>query len=106
MRVPDWRTTVFDEGVLPEPVADENRIVVWLPEPSVGPFQSWQRVGSVAGAEVVVEQGICVTPAVAIRARQRIIGRLGRLFQHFRGATSDRAMILPNGESAEPCGGR
>ena len=31
MKVPDWRQLTLDEGILKEPIPDDDRIVFWLP---------------------------------------------------------------------------
>jgi tetratricopeptide (TPR) repeat protein len=106
MRIPDWRRVVFPEGVLVEPIAEDNRLAVWLPAGSDGEFEYWQRVVSVAGAEVVVAQGVCATAATAIRARRRVGGVLGKLLERLRAARSDRSFVLPDGTLVEQFGNK
>jgi tetratricopeptide (TPR) repeat protein len=106
MKIPDWRRVVFHAGVLAEPIADDNRLAVWLPAGSDGEFQYWQRVAGVAGAEVVVAQGVCTTAATAIRARRRVGGIVGKLLERFRSARSDRCWVIPDGALVEQCGNK
>jgi tetratricopeptide (TPR) repeat protein len=106
MNIPDWHGVKFSEGVLPEPLANDNHLAVWLPAGSEGAYQHWQRVASVTGAEVTTGQGLCATPATAIRARQRIGGLVGKLLERYRTAHSDRSWVLPGGALAEQCGNK
>jgi tetratricopeptide (TPR) repeat protein len=106
MNLPDLKELVLNPGTLPESVPDGNRIVLWLPGEREGGFQNWERVASIANAEITVEQGICAIPATLIRARQRIRGLLANLIQRFRSKDGDRVWLLPNGESAEQWGDR
>jgi hypothetical protein len=57
-------------GVLRETVPDHNRIVLWLPEVQYNGMACRERVASVAGAKVSVEQQICAVAATSIRARR------------------------------------
>jgi tetratricopeptide (TPR) repeat protein len=106
MRTPDWRRVVFSEGVLAEPIADDNRLAVWLPEGSDGAFEYWQRVAAVAGAEVVVAQRVCAMAATAIHARRKAGGVLVKLLERLRAARSDRSFVLPDGALVEQCGNK
>jgi tetratricopeptide (TPR) repeat protein len=106
MTIPDWRRVVFHAGVLAEPIAEDNRLAVWLPAGSDGEFQYWQRIAAVAGAEVVVAQGVCATAATAIRARRRVGGIVGKLLERFRKARSDRSWVIPDGALVEQCGNK
>jgi tetratricopeptide (TPR) repeat protein len=106
MRTPDWRRVVFAEGVLAEPIADDNRLAVWLPGGSGDGFEYWQRVAAVAGAEVVVAQGVCATAATAIRARRKVGGALVKLLERLRTARSDLSFVLPDGALVEQCGNK
>jgi tetratricopeptide (TPR) repeat protein len=106
MKLPDWKRLALNPGVLPESVPDNNRIVLWLPGDRDGRFQNWERVATLANAEITLEQGICAVAATAIRARQRLRGFLANLLQRFRRAGGDRSWLLPNGESAEQWGER
>ena len=106
MKVPDWRSFALNEGVLPEPIADDNRIILWLPGSCDRGFQQWERISNVVRAEIRVEQGICATAATSIRARQQVRGFFGKLLQRFRGTPGDRSWVLPNGDSADQEGKR
>jgi tetratricopeptide (TPR) repeat protein len=106
MPVPDWRNLVLNEGILHEPIPGDNRVVLWLPGSRDNGFRHWQRISSLPRAEVTVREGLCATPAMLIPMRQSIRGLFGRLFQHFRKASDDRAWVLPSGEPVEQLGER
>src|SRR5438874_13257436 len=106
MNVPDWRKLVLNEGILTEPIADADRIVLWLLSGRDGSMQNWERISTAPHAEVTVEQGICATAATLIRVRQNRQGFFGRLVQRLRRPTESQTWLLPNGESAEQWGGR
>jgi tetratricopeptide (TPR) repeat protein len=103
MKLPNLQA--LNKGVLVEPIHDTERIALWVPGAREGGFQTWERIGSVSRAEILVEQGLCATAANAIRARQRIQGLLGKILQTFRGK-SEPSWLLPNGQSAEQEGQR
>jgi tetratricopeptide (TPR) repeat protein len=102
----DWREMPLESGILREDVSDGGRIVFWLPGERDGAFQHWERVGSVPRAEVSAEEGLCAITATSIPARQRVKGVLGKLLDRLHPAKASRALILPTGVSAEPCGER
>ncbi len=105
MGLSDWRNLVLNEGVLSERTGHDQRIVLWLPGSRHDGFQHWERISSVARAEVRVEQWISAVAATAIQARQPIRSFLGNLVQRFRKSV-ERSWMLPNGESAEQVGDR
>jgi tetratricopeptide (TPR) repeat protein len=107
MKVPDWRQLTLDEGILKEPIPDDDRIVFWLPANGESERPHWERISSLPRAPISLEQGICATPATLLRARQQERGLLGKLWSRFRredGAA--QVWVLPNGASAEQCGNR
>ena len=107
MSKPEWRNLSLLEGILLEPVRDDNRVVFWLPTERDRQFQYWERIGTVPRAEVRVEQGICTISATSVRARQRLgHGLLGKLARKLKGAADEETWILPSGQSAEKCGDR
>ena len=106
MNLPDWRGFAFDDGILPEPISEGNRLVVWLPADRDQNFQYWERVGIVARAEVAVEEGLCTTSATSIRARQELGRGVGQLWRRLRKPKGSRDYLLPNGTSGEQCGER
>ncbi len=59
LAVPDWQQLAFSEGILPEPIPDNRRIVLWLVPDRERGSCSWERIASVAGAKVTGEQNIC-----------------------------------------------
>jgi tetratricopeptide (TPR) repeat protein len=106
MKIPDWKKLALAEGVLPEPSQMESRLVLWLPGPRDGDYQHWERIANVPHAKVTVEQGLCTTPATAVRARQRTRGFFGKLWQRFQKTGPEQTWMLPNGEPAEQYGDR
>ena len=72
MTLPDWRNFILEAGLVVEPASDGTRLVVWLPRDRDGHFQYWDRVSSVARAEVTSEDGLCTTAAALVPARQQI----------------------------------
>src|SRR5579864_4482152 len=100
MQPPNWHNLSLDDGVLREPIAEDGRLVLWLPGTRNGEFREWRRVGNVARAEVVVEHGICSTAATVVSVRQEVRGFVGKLLQRFRKASDDATWSLPNGETA------
>jgi len=106
MNLPDWRGFALDEGVLLEPNSDGSRLVIWIPADRDGNFQYWERVGNVTRAEITVEDGLGVTAATSIRARQRLKRSLGQLLQRLREPKENRDFSLPNGGSSRQCGER
>jgi tetratricopeptide (TPR) repeat protein len=106
MKVIDWRGVILLDGLLREPESDESRLLVWLPAEIEGDFQYWERIGNVARGEIVVEEGLCATPATSIRARRRVKGLFGKLLGRFGEGRGKRSFALPSGEWVEQCGER
>jgi tetratricopeptide (TPR) repeat protein len=106
MNLPNWSEFTLESGILREPASDGSRIVVWMPGAREGTFQYWERIGSVARAEVTADQGLCATAAISIPARQRLKGFLGQFLGRLREAKGSRGFVLPNGAAAEQCGER
>jgi tetratricopeptide (TPR) repeat protein len=102
----DWRELAIDEGILTEPTADGNRLILWLSGEHDPGFQHWERITSVAHADVKVEQGLCWLEATSIPARKAIKGGLGSIWRRVVPAKEKRVLHLPNGDSAEQCGER
>src|SRR5579875_3045599 len=102
----DWREMALDAGILRETAFDQSRLIVWVPAESDGDFQYWERIGNLARGEVVVDHGLCSTPAATIRARRRIKGLLGKLLGRFGAGRGKNTFLLPSGESVEQCGER
>ena len=99
-------STSLSNGILSEPVLDGLRIVFWLRGDREGPFQHWERVSSVARAEIMVDQGVGAIAATSIRGKQRVGRFVGKLAQWFQGAKGVRLWVLPSGESVELFGER
>src|SRR5882672_12797940 len=104
MRLPDWRKLQLSDGVISEPVPEGNRIVLWLPEVRHEGVACRERVATVAGAEISVEQGISGVAATSIRVRRPSF--FGRLSRRLRPESGGQTWTLPNGESEEQVGGR
>jgi tetratricopeptide (TPR) repeat protein len=103
MRIPDWRKLQLSDGVISEPVPEGNRIVLWLPEVRHDGVACRERVATVAGAEISVEQGISAVAATSIRVRRSSF--FGRLSRRLRPESGGQTWTLPNGESEEQVGG-
>jgi tetratricopeptide (TPR) repeat protein len=106
MMVIDWREIALESGVRREAASDESRLIVWLPAEGEGGDRYWERIGNVARGEIVAEDGLCLTPATAIRTRRRSLGLLGKLLGRFGEGKAQRTFVLPSGESVEQCGER
>ena len=108
MQIPDWRTLILADGILPEPMPVSGQLVLWIPEDSGQQFQNWRRVNVVARAEVQMRQGICAVAASAIRARQSLVQPrlLDRLRSRFQKTPSDPDWQLPGGQTADQFGQR
>ena len=78
MKVIDWREMNLDRGILRERESDEGRLIVWLPSENGGDSGSWERIGNVARGEIVVDGGLCSTPATKIQARRSTQGLFGK----------------------------
>jgi tetratricopeptide (TPR) repeat protein len=106
MKVIDWREMPLDGGVLRESESDESRLIVWLLSENEGDSRYWERIGNVARGEIVVDAGLCSTPATRIQARRSTQGFLGKLLGRFGDGKGKRSFVLPSGESVEQCGER
>ena len=106
MKTMDWRDLAIDDGILTEPTADGNRLILWLRGDRDQSFQHWERITSVVHADVKVEQGLCSTEATSIPARKAVRGGLGTLWRRIVPPKENRVLHLPNGESVEQCGER
>ena len=95
MKLPDWRTLILNEGVLAEPIAESDRIVLWLRGPRVEGCQSWERISTFARSPITIEDGICTVAAHSIQTRQ--LSLVGRLLRPFRRASAETTWLLPNG---------
>ena len=50
MRVSSSRTFVLSDGILPEPIPDVHRLVLWVPGARENGFQHWDRISTLARA--------------------------------------------------------
>lgn len=106
MQVPNWHDLELDEGILVEPVSEADRLVFWLPGEVADGQRSWQRISNIAGADVVVDRGLCFTAAASLGVRQRSEGLLGRGLRRFLKAPGEGAWLLPDGSLADYGGQR
>jgi hypothetical protein len=104
MNISEWRKLKLNEGILPEAITDSNRIVLWLTGNEQEGPACWERIATVAGAEISIEQGVCTVAATSIRARKR--GLFGKIWKHFWPGTGAQVWTLPNNQSAEQVGAR
>lgn len=96
----------LDPVNLREPSPDPNRLIFWVPGGVHWGFHHWDRITTIAGARVSIEQGLGTIPAVSIGFRQKVHHFLGWLWHRFRKADPGFAWVLPNGETAEETGER
>ena len=106
MNLPDGRPLVSSDGMIPEPSAAEGRLILWLRGDRIGGYQHWERVSSVAHAEMTAGGGMRAIEANSIPARRWAGGAIGKLFRRRESAGPDRHWTLPDGTSAEQCGPR
>jgi tetratricopeptide (TPR) repeat protein len=107
MRIPDWRNMAFSEGILSDPVREDNRVVLWLPAERDGEYQYWERIGTVPRGEIKVEHGICATPVTSILVRHRTArGFLSKLARKLKRDGGHESWVLPSGQPAERSGER
>ena len=107
-KVPDWRNLVLDEGILSEPVREDNRVVLWLPADRDREYQYWERIGTAAPRG---DQGRTGESARRPQPRRgpgsgSAGALLGKLTRKLTGAGGKESWILPNGQPAERCGER
>jgi hypothetical protein len=106
MKNPELFDLPLPPGILREPLAHNDQLILWVPE-KVGPkFQFWTRISTIPGAVVHRQSGITTTPATAIRTRQYLPGFWSKLLGRFHHMGSDSGWILPTGARAEQCGER
>lgn len=96
----------LEPGILWEQTLAPGRLLLWLPVPSLGQARLWERVGSVPGPHVSLEQGFCTIPATLIPARQCSAGWLAKLLGWLGRRPQGQTWLLPNGQSAEQTGER
>jgi tetratricopeptide (TPR) repeat protein len=101
----DGRTWVFEEGILAEPGLDADHLVLWLPVGQENGFRHWERIGQLPHTQFTIAPGVHAAGATLVRVRQRLEGRLGRLFRPFR-RTEANEWVLPSGERAVDSGAR
>lgn len=105
MKVPDWQTLGLRAGIMPEPAPGNDRLVLWVPREGDRQSPEWERLSSLPRGEINVANGICTTPAVSVRARQKSQGFVARLLGRFQ-QPAGQSWVLPNGQDAEQLGER
>lgn len=105
MGLPDGRPLDLLDGVLLEP-SEGSRVVLWVPGGRDGGHREWERVATVAHAEVATTRGVRSVAAATTPASQRLGGALGRLLRGIAGPGTGRAWALPGGGTAEGSGPR
>jgi tetratricopeptide (TPR) repeat protein len=101
----DGRRWVLEEGILAEPGLDADHLVLWLPVGQENGFRHWERIGQLPHTQFTIAPGVHAAGATLVRVRQRLEGRLGRLFRPFH-RTAANEWVLPNGERALDSGAR
>lgn len=104
MAVPSWHNLVLHPNIFPEPLSEENRLVLWLPGIQDAHFHHWERLSTLPRAAILQTQELCAIPATLTQARQPSQGFLGKLWHCLRRTKPERTWLLPNGETAEPFG--
>src|SRR5262249_57021671 len=84
MKLPAWGNLELADGILRETVPDGRSLVLWLPTGSGPGLRQWERISSLANAQVLATEGLCVAPAVAIGVSQRLRGVFGKLLGRLR----------------------
>ena len=105
MSIPCWRELGLHSGLLAEEVPNQDRLVIWRPCGDALGFRRWERIATVAHSEVFERDGMYVTAAASIPARQcATVGIIGwfRRMQALHGEW----LRLPTGETLEKDGAR
>ena len=105
MNASNIRPQSLEPGFLLE-TTGEGRLVVWLPEISDPNGLLWERVRSVARADMTTDDSVCSLAATGLPTRQRTVGFLGGLLGRIRGESANKTFALPDGRLVEPCGPR
>jgi tetratricopeptide (TPR) repeat protein len=106
MQLSDLQIQELCPNVLRESTPDNSRLVLWLCGDRAKSFQHWERISSVARADVAIVGGVCSIPAVSIGARQHVQGPVRKLFERLRGGGVAHQWTLPSGETAAEVSGR
>ena len=107
MKLPRWQELVLAEGVVPEAINDENRIVLWIKLDKERSFQHWERIGNVARGDVSSRNGLAATAATSIRAGNGSVARLARSSMDCATGTATTASLSPAvGRPSDAASGR
>jgi tetratricopeptide (TPR) repeat protein len=97
----------LDPGILMELSQGPGRIAFWSPLKGKVQGPEWERIGTGAGAEVIVEGSLRAIPASAVPARRLRTLELVRRWVHRLGPDDgERTWLLPNGDRATQAGPR
>ena len=78
MKLPDGRLLIASDGIIPEPSAAGDRVILWLRGDRLGGHQHWERVSSAVRAEMTTECGIRAIEAASTPVRQWVGGAIGK----------------------------
>lgn len=104
MQAPDWQNVCLADGIEREPSLDQSRLALWLKGNRDAAFQYWERISARPGANFTIGKGICGTAALAMPARQRLLGRVAKLLNRWLRSDPGEHWMLPNGDRVERCG--
>lgn len=107
MRMIGWANQVLDDDVLAEPVLPDGRITLWVPIGRDRDFHYWKRIGATPRGETSGGRGVRSAPATAFRVKRRAyVGLFRTLAAKLRRGGGEAMWVLPDGTTAERCGGR
>ncbi len=102
MDQPDLRT--LSPGILQEPIADGDQVIIWLPETGSGQSGYWERIATVPRVKTEHDTTLSYLQATSIRART--LHPWAKLWRGIRPGSKGQTWTLPNGQSAEQIGSR
>jgi hypothetical protein len=93
MKNPELFHFLLSPGILREPLAHNDPLILWFPDKPGSKFQFWTRISTVPRAVVNRQEDIFTTTATAIRTRQRLPVFWGKLLGLFHPLASDSGWI-------------
>ncbi len=105
MSLPRSSELGLNSGLLAEDVSNQDRLVIWRPSGDAPGFRRWERIATVAHAEVAQRGGLNVIGAASIPARQCSPGGMMGWLRRIRAQQGD-GLRLPTGETLEKDGVR